>query len=275
MNNQLIKVTQLPIIEERLRSMKEFVDHRVSEATSLVCNEETIQTVKKVRAEMRKELAELEEQKKAVKMTVLEPYNAFEQVYEECISRAYKSADYALKSKIDAVEDPIKKECEYELRNYFAELTYINHMEWLEYEECGIIIDMASAKQKSHKKLKEQIKKFVEKVANDTKAISSMQNAMEIQVEYKQCYDVAKAISIVQGRHARIEIEKLSHESLLADMQKEEESINRVNAVAPPAIQENSVSTDKFYKCTFTVNATKEQLKNLKRFMQENQIIFE
>ena len=47
--NELIKVVQLPVIEEQLRSMKETVDKRVGEALSLVCTEETVQTVKGVR----------------------------------------------------------------------------------------------------------------------------------------------------------------------------------------------------------------------------------
>ena len=66
--NELIKVVQLPVIEEQLRSMKETVDKRVGEALSLVCTEETVQTVKGVRAELNKEFQTLEEQRKEVEM---------------------------------------------------------------------------------------------------------------------------------------------------------------------------------------------------------------
>ena len=71
--NELIKVVQLPVIEEQLRSMKETVDKRVGEALSLVCTEETVQTVKGVRAELNKEFQTLEEQRKEVKKAVLGP----------------------------------------------------------------------------------------------------------------------------------------------------------------------------------------------------------
>ena len=100
--NELIKVVQLPVIEEQLRSMKETVDKRVEEALSLVCTEETIQTVISARAELNKEFQELEEQRKEVKKAVLSPYERFETVYKECVSDAFKRADAALKSKVDA-----------------------------------------------------------------------------------------------------------------------------------------------------------------------------
>lgn len=105
--NELIKVVQLPVIEEQLRSMKEAVDKRVEEALSLVCTEETIQTVKSARAELNKEFQALEEQRKEVKKAVLGPYERFEAVYKECVSDAFKTADAALKGKVEATEREI------------------------------------------------------------------------------------------------------------------------------------------------------------------------
>ena len=68
--SELIQVKQLPVIEEQLRSMKEQVEARTSEAMSLVCTEETVTAVKKARAELNSQFAELEEQRKAVKKAV-------------------------------------------------------------------------------------------------------------------------------------------------------------------------------------------------------------
>lgn len=58
--NEIIKITQLPVIEERLRSMQEQVEKRTSEAMSMVCTEDTVQAVKKLRAELNSEFWELE-----------------------------------------------------------------------------------------------------------------------------------------------------------------------------------------------------------------------
>lgn len=74
--NELIRVTQLPIIEEHLRSMKETVDRRVEEALSLVCTEESIQSVKTIRADLNKEFQALEEQRKRSKKQFLVPMNS-------------------------------------------------------------------------------------------------------------------------------------------------------------------------------------------------------
>ena len=101
---ELIQVIRLPVIQERLRSMKGAIEQEVSEALSLACTEDTIQTVKGKRAELRKLLDSLEAQRKAVKTAVMGPYNHFESVYKECVSDTLKSADDALKNKIDEVE---------------------------------------------------------------------------------------------------------------------------------------------------------------------------
>ena len=45
----LIEVKQLPVIEEQLRSVSTVIDERVKNATSLVCTEESVKTIKEIR----------------------------------------------------------------------------------------------------------------------------------------------------------------------------------------------------------------------------------
>ena len=75
---ELIVVKQLPIIEERLKSLSDEIDVKVANAMELVVSDETIKEVKKVRAELNKDFTELETQRKMVKERVLAPYEAFE-----------------------------------------------------------------------------------------------------------------------------------------------------------------------------------------------------
>ena len=103
MDNTLMKVTQLPVIEEHLRSRKEQTEQRVAEAMSLVCTDETLTSVKNIRAEMNREFADAETQRKAIKSAIMEKYDSFESVYRECIADPYKRADADLKAKIDAI----------------------------------------------------------------------------------------------------------------------------------------------------------------------------
>lgn len=100
MDNTLMKVTQLPVIEEHLRSRKEQTEQRVAEAMSLVCTDETLTSVKNIRAEMNREFADAETQRKAIKAAIMEKYDSFEAVYRECIADPYKRADADLKAKM-------------------------------------------------------------------------------------------------------------------------------------------------------------------------------
>ena len=55
MIKDLIEVKQLPVIEEQLRSVSTVIDERVKNATSLVCTEESVKTIKEIRAELNKD----------------------------------------------------------------------------------------------------------------------------------------------------------------------------------------------------------------------------
>ena len=270
----LIQVTQLPIIEERLRSVKDDVDARVSEAVSLVCTEETVKAVKAARSDLNKQFQELERQRKAVKSAVLEPYERFESVYRECVSNAFRDADMKLKAKIDSVESEMKQRCEDELREYFSELCAAQHVEWLGYERAGVRVDMASARQKTPKKLREQLVQFVSRVSSDVERISEIEGAEEILVEYKRTLNAVDAIGVVHERHRRIESERAAQEARAVQRERESEAIARVEAVAPPVILEEK-EPERFYKCAFTVRATMEKLKKLKKFLIEEGIEYE
>ena len=190
--NDLIQVIQLPVIEERLRSLKETVDKQVTDALALVCTEETVQTVKAVRSDLNKQFQALEEQRKEVKRAVLGPYEQFEAVYKECVSDGFKRADAVLKVKISDVEAEMKRRCEEGLREYFSELCTAEHVEWLTYDRAGVTVDMASAKAKTPKKLREQLAGFVANVSRGVEMISSMDDAEEIMVEFKRTWTLPR-----------------------------------------------------------------------------------
>lgn len=270
----LIQVKQLPVIEERLRSMKADVDKRVEDALSLVCTEETVQSVKAVRADLNKEFQALEDQRKEVKKAVLGPYEQFEAVYKECVSDAYRWADLELKKKISDVEAELRKRCEDGLREYFAELCAAERVDFVRYEQAGIIVDMASAKQKTPKKLREKLAEFVSGIARSMELISGMDDAEEIMVEFKRTLDATASISTVQDRHRRIEEEREVRAVLDDRRAKEAEVVEKVEAVAPPVV-ETPIEAEKVFRCTFTVSATKPQLKKLKEFLIQEGIRYE
>lgn len=268
-SNELIKVVQLPVIEQRLRELKENIERQTSDALVMVCTEETIKDVKKVRAELNKQFQALEEQRKAVKKAITAPYSAFEEVYKECVSDAYKSADVVLRGKIAEVEAEQKKRCEDELRAYFSEMCELNHVEWLQYEQVELTIDSASAKASTPKRLMKKIKGFVEFIARNISLIDGMEYETEILVEYKNCLNVAEAISIVNDRHKRIQQESESAENRKKVNEEENEHKEMVESISAPVVVDEK-SEDALITCTFTLKDTKERLIALRQWLDEN-----
>lgn len=282
--SELIRVVQLPVIEERLRAMKEQVDARVREALSLACTDDTLSAVKAARADLRKEFDTLDAERKAVKAAVLGPYEAFEKVYRECVSDTYKRADAELKKKIDAVEDGIKSACEAELKAYFEELSAAEHVEWLTWDRLGLKIDLTGARQKSHARLREKVAEFVCGVAQSVETISNMEDAEEIMAEFRQCLSIGQAIGIVQERHQRIEVERRAAEERKAVMDAQRSAVEKVEAAVPPVVvappvsapaEEQARAPEEILRCTFSVLATREQLKRLKAFLNQEGIRYE
>lgn len=266
----LIIVRQLPVIEEKLHDLKTLWEQRAYDAESMVCTADTIQAVKAFRADMRKEFEDVEAMRKQAKQEVLEPYNRFEAVYKDCITTAFQKADSACAAKISEVESDIKQRCEDGLRDYFDELCAVHHLEWLEYELAGVKVDMASAKAKTPKKLREQLAAFVASVSDSVNRINSLEDAEEIMVEYQRTLDAAGAICTVQDRHRRIEQERAEREARYATLEQEAEMVRRVEALAHPVAVQAAEETIKVSLVLYpTPSQFNEKIKPLMRQIKE------
>ena len=270
MDNTLMKVTQLPVIEEHLRSRKEQTEQRVAEAISLVCTDETLTSVKNIRAEMNREFADAETQRKAIKAAIMEKYDSFEAVYRECIADPYKRADADLKAKIDATESEIKSRCEEMLLGYFRELCAVNEIDFLSFGQTGVKVDMASARAKTPKKLMEQIKLKVDGVAQDMKTIGTMgENAPEIMVEYKKNLDLSLAVCVVNERHRRAEEEReaVKRHTVSPAARAAGDTVAAAPQVVPKRVEQAAVER---LTVSFRVTDTLERLRLLKQFLVSN-----
>jgi len=266
----LIQVKQLPVITEQLYTVRRYIEDKAALLTSLACSEDTVKSVKAMRADFRKNVADLDGQYKAVKEEIMKPLGALDAVYKECVTEPFEAADADAKCKIDEVEAEIKGRCEDELREYFDELCVNFRVDFISFEQAGIKVDMASAKQKTHKKLKEQLWKFVQGVSETVDAIDSMEDE-ELMVEYKRCLDLSKAMGIVQDRRRAMEAERKRRLEMAPIRAREVEAVARVEAAALPV----EVQTEEIVKCAFTVYATKPQLKKLKDFLIKEGIKYE
>lgn len=274
----LIVIKQLPVIEQHLRDLKDRWEQRAADAESMVCTEDTIQSVKSFRAEMRKEFDGVETLRKQAKQAIMEPYNQFEKIYKDCVTDAFSKADMACAKKVKAVEDEMKQRCEDGLREYFAELCAVHHLDWLTYDRAGIKVDMASAKAKTPKKLREQLMAFVVGVSESVDRISGLDDADEIMVEYQRTLDAAGAICAVKDRHRRIKEQNAAQVARIEKMAREAEMVRRVDFLAPPvAVKTAEKDPDEIIpSLTFTcINATRAQLRRVREFLNMEGIKYE
>lgn len=265
----IIVVKQLPIIVEQLQEVKAEVTAKVEQALSLVCTEDTVKDVKKVRSDLNKELKDYEERRKAVKTAIMKPYNDFEEIYKDCISDTYKKADTELKGKIDSVENELKEQKKAEVKGYFDEYLTATGIDFVTFENANINVTLSA----SMKSLKEQAKAFVDKIVDDLNLIDTQENKDEIMYEYKQSLNVSNAITTVANRYKAIEEAKAREEERKAREQAEAEAVAKVEevveAVAPPTVEPIAppVEEEKTYTLKFTVRGTMPQLKALKEFL--------
>lgn len=276
--NELIRLEQPPIIKENLSALGHHWSQMARDAENMVCNEETIQSVKAFRTEMRKEWGQAEILRKKVRNEISKPYEEFLKIYNFYIGIGFFQADKVLSNKIEEVENEIKRKCEESLREYFEELKVAHHVEWLKYEQAGIKVDLMSAKQVVPKKLREQLVCFVVRIASDVDTISTMEHAEEILAEYKPCLSLSQSISTFIERHRRIEEERVALDTRSTERSAENVAIGRIMALGVPVVisvsevDENEVIP----RCTFTaINATRAQLRRLKDFMEEEGIKYE
>lgn len=267
MIKDLIEVKQLPVIEEQLRSVSTVIDERVKNATSLVCTEESVKTIKEIRAELNKDYKEFENKRKLVKEQVLKPYNDFENVYKECISDKFRNADLILKGKIDNVENELKAKKEKEIKEYFEEYKTANNIDFITYEQAKINVTLSA----SMKSLKEQAKQFIDKIVDDLKLIETQEHKTEILVEYKQTLNVAQAMTVVTNRFKAIEEEKKKIEKekelqkFVVDTAKESDKYSEQIILNAPVTEEKQ---EEILTLKFTVKGTRTKLRELKQFLE-------
>lgn len=269
MENNIIQVKQLPIIVEQLHEVKAEVTAKVEQALSLVCTEDTVKDVKKVRSELNKELKDYEERRKAVKKAIMTPYEQFETVYKDCISDTYKKADTELKGKIDSVENELKEQKKAEVKGYFDEYLTATGIDFVTFGNANINVTLSA----SMKSLKEQAKTFIDKIVDDLNLIDTQEHKDDVLYEYKQSLNVSNAITTVTDRYKAIEAAKAREEERKAREQAEAEAAAKVESVVEsivsPTVESIAppVEENKTYTLKFTVHGTMPQLKALKEFL--------
>lgn len=268
MDSNLIVIKQLPVIEEHLQKMKLEIEQRVGMANALECSEDTRKEVKKVRAQLNKDLEDFENRRKEVKKKIEEPYKQFEQIYKENISEPFKAGINKLDEKIRTVESGIKSEKTRKVEAYFDEYQKSMGIDFLSLEKSRIQITLSA----SEKSLKTAAKEYIDKAADDLKLIETQKHSDEILLEYKRNLSVSAAITTVLNRHRELENmadAKAEQEKTAAQLKAAEDTVDEImTEIAPPPTVETE-QKEAIFELTFTVRATKNKLRDLKEFLTD------
>lgn len=243
----IIRVTQLPVIEQHLANIADTFTACRELAVRTAATEENLAALKSSRATMRKQFDELETARKGVKEKIAEPYKAFEEVYKRIVTDAFNEADAEFKAKIDAVDENRRKEKAETARKFFDEYAKAVGIDDL------VTLDTLPVKfnvSSSDASILKAIQTECDRIAADKKAALQMEHGMEILYEYKAHHNLAEAIEAVRARHQFTGEPK--PDTPTTDWKPAEPEIH-----AP----------EKVYTLAFSVTGTMAQLKALKEYI--------
>ena len=288
--NEIILLKQEPIIEySLLAQVGEEVRARIADLNleGQVVTDQTVKSVKDMRAELNKEFAEFERQRKFIKEAVSKPYQEFEAKYKEFVAKHYNEADDTLKGKIFSFENTLRLEREKELQGYFVELCSAKNIDFVSFGLMHLNITLSA----SMKSLKTQILEFVSKVEQDIELAKTVSDSQEfndkVMYEYRRSLDINTAINTVKEREqaliaakekAEAEAKRKAEAEEQARLQAEKEVTEQATEAEPlkaPMVEERqpaNTGTAEEFEMTFTVKGTFEQLKALKQFIVDNNI---
>jgi hypothetical protein len=280
MNENIITVEQKPIIKyQLLEQISLDVKAKIESLNldTLEATEETIATVKNTRAELTKDFKILEEQRKLVKEIVLADYNKFEDEYKRLISSQFSEADNKLKTLVYTVEDKILARKVKGIQDYFISK---NTYDFVSFEDVGLNI----IKSKADKVYQSDIDEYLLKIQNDLKTIEMVSFEERVLAKYQMYKDLNRAIS-------EVNIEVQREDAIAAKKREEAERAKQEveKKLAGPAITaqpveiiepeqpkvEPATDENKIFKCSFKIFATRNQLREIRNYLQERGIKYE
>lgn len=260
-----LRVIRTPVISESLDSVRHQLNSVLAEVQQLPADDSSLKRVKAIRAELAKQFRAMDEQRKEVKRQVMEPYLQAEEKYKAAIAEPFQAADKELKDWVDNYQDGLKDAKELELREYFEELCAVYGVDFLRFEQAGVAVDMATARQKESRKAMQQLESFVLRVRGDLDTILAMEDSAEILAEYRGHNNLQRAILDVTHRRERIRWEETRIRKAQEERQKQEQHCAELLAAAPELREQ--LPREDIYTMTFTVTGTLAELKALKAYI--------
>jgi hypothetical protein len=266
-----IRCTQPPIIVENIDSVRQNLELLLADISTLPQDDEALKYVKQIRANLAKDFERMEIQRKAAKKQVMEPYDTANEKYQAYVAAPYKEADDRLKKWVDNYQGNLKQKCFDTLKAYFDELCQSQNIDFLSFAHCGVVVDMAMARQKEPRKAMDQIYTYVMGVRSDLDTILKMEDAEEIMAEYRCCPILASAIGKVTRRKADLE----NTARFLENQRRQREQQSAAQVVMIEAAPEIQPEPEERYSVCFRATGTLSALKAMKAHAQALGVTFE
>jgi hypothetical protein len=260
-NYPAIACAMPPVIIDNLVNIQQNLQALMLDVSELPRNDESLKYVKQVRANLSKELEKMESQRKAAKKKALEPYERAEAKYKEYISTPYKEADAKLKEWVDSYQNELKDYCLNILREYFDELCQTHSIDFITFEQMGIVVDMAMARQAEPRKAMEKIYNRIESIRSDMDLILKLDDAEEIMAEYRKTVDLSVAMSVVTLRRQ----EKNAMANYIAEQKQQLEQKEKHKAMIYAAAPDLGEEEERF-TVTFRATGSFASLKAMKSY---------
>lgn len=262
--NEIVRIETMPKVFSQLEQIGAFIDEQIKDIDILECTEENKQEVKQRRTEINNILKELDDRRKFIKNKILEPYEMFNDKYEQECKGKLVSASEILKTKIDTIEEQQKKEKHDELYDFAMEYFVANDVQDIvTFDDIGLNITLSV----SIKSLKEQVIDFCEKIKQDIELIKMEEYRDEILYEYKRNHNFAQCKMLVVDRHKAIDNITNKQEELV----KQEEQQKKIEE----KVEEIVNVPEEIETWAFTIKATKTQVKKLKEWLDGEGIEYE
>ncbi|MBR4610236.1 MAG: DUF1351 domain-containing protein [Erysipelotrichaceae bacterium] len=232
---------------------------------SLTISENDVPVMKEEKVQINKMKNAVADYRKKIVAEFKQPIMEFEETAKET-EKILKEAYDSINDQINVYEEEKRQERIAELKQFFDERKAVSHLDWIEYEMMNQNVTLSA----STKKLMVEITDFINLVSSHIRAIDTYpeEQRNDIMVEYKNSLNFADAVLKVQTRYKALEEEKARQEALKAFKAEEEKVVEKVEEVIAPV----EVKEEKKYTASFQVRGTIDQLKDLKRFMEERGI---
>ena len=265
------KIESVGSITNNMAEVKQKANEIKEWYANLLISEEDVKDMKKEKAVINKLKDAVATYRKNIVAEFKKPILDFENTAKET-ERTLKEAYDSIDSQISVFEQQKRQEMIDELKAYFDEYKAVCHLEWLEYERMNQNVTISG----SIKKLRVEITDFLNLVASHIRAISIQPEDMQadLLVEYKRSLNFTQALTAVTERRKALEEEKARQEALKAFKAKEEEAVKKVEEVITP-VEIKQKPAPKIHTVVLKISGTADQLKDLKKFMEKEGIVYD